>query len=672
MTTLVETLAVRLIGDTSDFDQKMGTAQTQTAGFVSKMGGVLGGLTIAAGAAVAGAVVAVGKAAIDVQAEFDQALDNIINGTGASGAALDAMGESVRNLAKGAAGLNTDMGTIGSTMAEVNTRTGATGQQLEDLTGNILQFSRLTGTDSVNATQLLTRTMGDWGVSLDDSAGLLDQLYGAGQTFGISFDSLAGKLVQFGAPLRQMGFGLEESIALFGKWEKEGVNAELVVGSLRIAAGNFARDNIPLRDGLQGTMEAIKGAASESEALALAMETFGARAGPDMAAAIREGRFELDEAIAALQGTQGGLADAAERTLDFRDRWQISMAQVSDALIPLGEALARLAERLLPMVVGAIEIVIAALTPLIDWIVSGTDALIEFATGNAQVQQAVGRVGQALTDVLTPAMDRSSQLFEAVGGVVRRFVDQNLNFMSGWIERNMPRIQQIVQTVLSAVAAFWEQHGTTIVASVQRYFGWVMEFFSMMFRTLLNVAEVFLQVLTGDFEGAGRTMQAIIQDWKTTITAVFSDMIAAIVSLWQSVDWGGIGQSIIQGITDGILSAGSWLRDAAWNAALSLRDAAMAALGINSPSKVAAEDIGEPFAEGIGAGIRAAMSDVNATVAAMVNGMVGVGGDAAMAAPVGASASVVLTQNFYGQASPSEVRVASNDGVLAALKAAGL
>lgn len=672
MTTLVETLAVRLIGDTSDFDQKMGTAQTQTAGFVSKMGGVLGGLTIAAGAAVAGAVVAVGKAAIDVQAEFDQALDNIINGTGASGAALDAMGESVRNLAKSAAGLNTDMGTIGSTMAEVNTRTGATGQQLEDLTGNILQFSRLTGTDSVNATQLLTRTMGDWGVSLDDSAGLLDQLYGAGQTFGISFDSLAGKLVQFGAPLRQMGFGLEESIALFGKWEKEGVNAELVVGSLRIAAGNFARDNIPLRDGLQGTMEAIKGAASESEALALAMETFGARAGPDMAAAIREGRFELDEAIAALQGTQGGLADAAERTLDFRDRWQISMAQVSDALIPLGEALARLAERLLPMVVGAIEIVIAALTPLIDWIVSGTDALIEFATGNAQVQQAVGRVGQALTDVLTPAMDRSSQLFEAVGGVVRRFVDQNLNFMSGWIERNMPRIQQIVQTVLSAVAAFWEQHGTTIVASVQRYFGWVMEFFSMMFRTLLNVAEVFLQVLTGDFEGAGRTMQAIIQDWKTTITAVFSDMIAAIVSLWQSVDWGGIGRAIIEGIGNGIRNMGGWLAEQAMAAAQAALDAAKALLGIFSPSRVAAEEIGEPFAEGIGAGIRAAMGNVNTTVAAMVNGMIGVGGDAAMAAPVGASASVVLTQNFYGQASPSEVRIASNDGVLAALKAAGL
>ena len=150
-------------------------------------------------------------------------------------------------------------------------------------------------------------------------------------------------------------------------------------------------------------------------------------------------------------------------------------------------------------------------------------------------------------------------------------------------------------------------------------------------------------------------------------------MIAAIVSLWQSIDWGGIGRAIIEGIGNGIRNMGGWLADQARAAAQAALDAAKALLGIFSPSRVAAEEIGEPFAQGIGAGIRAAMSDVNTTVAAMVNGMVGVGGDAAMAAPaMGAGASIVLTQHFYGQTSPSDVRVASNDGVLAGLQAAGL
>jgi len=299
--------------------------------------------------------------------------------------------------------------------------------------------------------------------------------------------------------------------------------------------------------------------------------------------------------------------------------------------------------------------------------------------------------------------------------------------MSGWIDRNMPRIQQIVENTLSAVAAFWEQHGAAIVASVQRYFGWIADFWSMIFRTLLNVAEVFLQVLTGDFEGAGQTLQNIVQDWKSTLTRIFSDMIAAIVQLWQSVDWGGIGRAIIEGIGNGLRNMGGWLADQARAAAQAALDAAKALLGIFSPSRVAAEEIGEPFAQGIGAGIRAAMADVNGTVVAMVNGMVNVGerlpemtpvapgsrsmfdfgtavavtapendtsmrtaaamisaavramtsamvsagGDAAtpVAAP---STSIVLTQHFYGQTSPSDVRIASQDGVLAGLQAAGL
>ena len=76
---------------------------------------------------------------------------------------------------------------------------------------------------------------------------------------------------------------------------------------------------------------------------------------------------------------------------------------------------------------------------------------------------------------------------------------------------------------------------------------------------------------------------------------------------------------------------------------------------------------------GDGAGIRSAMEIVSTSVAEMVNGMVNVGGDAAMAAPaMGAGASIVLTQNFYGQTSPSDVRTAAQGGVLAALQAAGL
>ena len=659
--------------DDKELKSGLADADSEVTGWAGKLSGAIGGAAVgiaaAAGAVLVGATVAVGKAALDMGTEYQKGLNAIINGTGASGDALDAMGQSVRNLKSSAAGLGVDMEKIGATLAEVNTRTGATGSELEDLTGQILQFSRLTGTDSVQNVQLLTRTMGDWGVSMEDSGQLLDTIYGAGQAFGISVDSLAGKLVQFGAPLRQMGFSLEESTAMLGKWEKEGVNTELVIGSLRIAAGKFARENVPLQDGLRQTMEAIKGAASEAEGLAIAMDVFGARAGPDMAAAIREGRFELDGAIAALQGTQGGLADAAERTLTFQDRWGIAMAQIGDALIPLGQKLMDLADRVMPFLTAAIVVVIDAVVPLVDWIVQAIDAVIGLIGSNEQLTDSFGQVGGVIQSTFGPIVERAQEIFGALGEKVSAVVGQNLNFFRAWIDQNMPRIQQIVSTVLGAITAFWEKHGAAIVAAVQRYFGWIMEFWSLVFRTLLNVVQVFLQVLTGDWEGAGQTLQSIVRDLWTTLTGIFGDMLNAIRDLWLGVDWGGIGQSIIDGIVSGLQGAKGWLMDKAREIAQGVMAPFDWVWNFGSPSRTAAEKIGRPIMEGVGVGMEQALAGVNRSMAGALSGMV-----SGMSTPAGAAAGapVNVTININGAADASGVGLAARDGVLAALRAAGV
>jgi hypothetical protein len=125
-----------------------------------------------------------------------------------------------------------------------------------------------------------------------------------------------------------------KAIAMLGKWEKEGVNTELVIGSLRIAAGKFAKEqadvtsalalgenraisstaaNKSLAESLRDTFFAIKNASDGTAALNIGMEVFGARAGPDMTAAIREGRFELDDAIKAMDGMAGSIDDVSER-----------------------------------------------------------------------------------------------------------------------------------------------------------------------------------------------------------------------------------------------------------------------------------------------------------------------------------------------------------------------
>jgi hypothetical protein len=196
-----------------------------------------------------------------------------------------------------------------------------------------------------------------------------------------------------------------------------------------------------------------------------------------------------------------------------------------------------------------------------------------------------------------------------------------------------------------------------------------MQFWELMFRTILNIVQVGLQLLTGDFEGAGQTLQAIVRDLWTTLSQIFSQMLDAIVQMWRSIDWGGIGRAMVEGIASGIRNAAGWLRDAAWDAAMSALEAARNALGIHSPSAVAARQIGQPFAEGIGVGMRESMAALAGDVNAGLRGLMG---GVAMPTAAGAGATISITINIGGAQDANSIGLASRDGVLSALRAAGL
>jgi TP901 family phage tail tape measure protein len=430
-------IPIRLTLDQIDKDSK---------GVKSKLEQVLGPIGKGALLGAAGAITAVGVAAVgagvalvDFAVDFDQASDALIVGTGATGEALTALEQVVKNIKGDVAGLGQDFGTLGAVVAEVNTRTGATGDTLEDFSSDVLNLSRLTGGDAVKNTQLITRVMGDWGVELEDSSMLMDQLFGAGQAFGIGMEDLTQKVVQFGAPLRQMGFTLEESIALFGKWEKEGVNAELAIGSLRIAAGKFAREGVDLKVGLEQTMEAIKGATTDSEGLAIAMDVFGARAGPDMAAAIREGRFELDEAIKSIQGSSGSLDDATQRSLDFQDQIEIMGNKVKIALLPVGQTFLDLANDSMPAV---------------------TDFLDKAQPIFAAFAEEFGTVLPQAVTILNDAFTRIARTF-GDGTEEVSALDVVLGILKGTLD--------LIVTAVQAVAVTFE----LLSLGIEQTFGWV-------------------------------------------------------------------------------------------------------------------------------------------------------------------------------------------------------
>lgn len=286
-------------------------------------------------------ILGIGAAAVGAFNKVAEGSKAVTVGTGAQGKALADLQKSYKRVAGSA---TQDLGEVGATLAEMNTRTGATKDTLEDLTGTVLDASRMLGGDAVNNTKAITRAMGDWGVEAEDGVAFMDKLFVAGQKTGIGMDQLSKQLVQYGAPLRQMGFGIDTATALLGKFEKEGVNAELVMGSLRIALGKMAKEGIKDPEkALAVITKRIKEAGSAGEANKIALETFGSRAGPDMAAAIREGRFEVEDLTKALGNSQGAISKTNDATTTSAERMKESWNKVMIAAAPLGELLGDLA-----------------------------------------------------------------------------------------------------------------------------------------------------------------------------------------------------------------------------------------------------------------------------------------------------------------------------------------
>jgi TP901 family phage tail tape measure protein len=309
-------------------------------------------------------ILAAGTALAVVGRQFDEASDQIRAATGATGKALDDLNASFKRVFSQVPASAEDVATA---IGDLHTRTGQTGKALEDLAVQMLNLARVNKAEIGPLIRETTRLFGDWSIATDDQSESLDFLFKTSQATGIQVTQLAGTLVQFGAPLRALGFSFEQATALIGKFEKEGVNLETVLAGLRMGLKNFAKSGEEPAAALIRLVAEIKNAGSEAEANTKAFQVFGQRAGIDMARAIREGRFDLDELIQTLQNSRETINQAAADTKSLSEKFVELRNKVMVAVEPLGTALVNAFEALFDLVtplVNALGLMAKAFTSL--------------------------------------------------------------------------------------------------------------------------------------------------------------------------------------------------------------------------------------------------------------------------------------------------------------------
>lgn len=342
-------VVIKVGADISDFQAKMNKVTSDlksTASSLSSIGKTLS-LKITAPLVAMGTVAT--KAALDI----DEAMDLIAAGTGAQGKELEALQQSWKALA---ANVTQGFDVSAQVLADFNTRLGLTGMALTDLSKLALDAARLLNEDVNAVVAQASKAMQDWGVSAQEASSFMNKLFVAAQATGIGMSALSTQLYKYGAALRGMGFDTNSAIALLSQFEKQGVNTELVLGSLRIGLGKLANEGITNAGmAFEALINKIKNAESTTEATQIAMEVFGTRAGPDLAAAIREGRFEIEEMVKTLEKSQDAIEKTAAATDGFSEQWQRTKNSFLLAIEPIGTQILGLAERGMPTLQAAFE-----------------------------------------------------------------------------------------------------------------------------------------------------------------------------------------------------------------------------------------------------------------------------------------------------------------------------
>ena len=255
--------------------------------------------------AVTAPILGIGAAVFMATETIDEAMATIQTGTGATGEALEQLEDDFKAVF---GSVPVDAQTVASAIADLNTTLGLTGEPLQEAARTALELADAMGKDTATLINNTARSMKVFGEDSEEVAPIMDRLFVASQNTGIGIDALTRNLQTYGPVLKNAGFSMEESVALFGQLHESGVDARRVFPGIN----NFLRK--------------------------AADEAF-----PDYSKAIEGATEALEDTQAAIETTKEKQIELQERIEDLSER---SLQKHQDAIDGNRSAYERLQERM--------------------------------------------------------------------------------------------------------------------------------------------------------------------------------------------------------------------------------------------------------------------------------------------------------------------------------------
>ena len=362
---------VRLLGQIDPSLSKSVQAAEKQFKKMNKTAFAVNASFVAMGVAAVKATIDISKQLYSLGEEFDKVYDTIRVGTGATGEQLEVLKNDFKDVYSS---VPTTMEDAGKAITNYNTRLGITGKNLSELSKQAIAVSGMMKEDLNTTIQNSSQAFRQWNISADDMGNKMDYVFKISQSTGMSFNQLMGNMKAVGPAMQQLGFTFEQSAAMMGQMEKAGINTDEALKAMKKSVGVFAKDGLNASKGFEVYSKAIKNAKTETEAISLASEVFGAKAGSTMANAIRKGALSIGEFTKALNSSDETIMKALWDTADATEKSKLLTQQIQTAVEPLASDVFDAAAQLIPILQNT-------LVPLLQFLIAHLNVLIPIIAG---------------------------------------------------------------------------------------------------------------------------------------------------------------------------------------------------------------------------------------------------------------------------------------------------
>lgn len=261
------------------------------------------------------------------------------------------------------------------------------------------------------------------------------------------------------------------------------------------------------------------------------------------------------------------------------------------------------------------------------FISAGMDMLLKLAQGFANSMPVmIQKIPQIITNIAGLINDNAPKIMVTGGKIIITLVKGLINAIPTLIA-NIP---QILRAMWNAFTAFnWMSLGSSMISGIAGALrSGIGSLFSAAQSLCVTIVNAFINLPTVLFNAGATAIVHLIQGFRSAwgvITSIGGRIVVAVISglvslasrMWSSaksaasrmlsafraVSWGSVGTHIISGIIRGIAGAAGKLFSSMKNLASKALSAAKKVLGINSPSRVFAAEVGRWIPAGIAVGV---------------------------------------------------------------------